>query len=567
MKIFALKDKIMPEEKNKNEKTIEARASELGLKCLKEAPKEIDKKYSKLIPESIASQHNIFAFGRDGNLIQVAMVDPQDLEARNILSFLAERNKLSFDIYLVDDSVMQQMLGRHQSAERAVEEVMQSFEDATREREEGVRKKVQSGENLVIQDAPVSKLVQVIINHAIEGGSSDIHIEPIGEEYRVRFRVDGMLHSSLILPKSVGMATISHIKILSNLKIDETRKPQDGRFKARKGKIINFDDVDFRISTLPVINGEKVAMRILTKDDTVFDLKKLGLLGKNNEVLSKKIKETSGIILITGPTGSGKSTTLYSFLKIINEEVRNIVTLEDPVEYSLDGINQSQINPDIGYGFADGLRSILRQDPNVIMIGEIRDSETAELAIHAALTGHLVFSTLHTNNAISAIPRLMDMGVEPFLLSSSLNAVAAQRLVRKLCDNCKEEFKMPRGEFDKIVKTLSNIKPEDAKEYGLESLVPEKMKFYKNVGCKECGNSGYKGRLAIYECVDVNNEIREVITEKDDVLLNRVAQKQGMPNLRQDGLLKALAGLTTVSEVERMTGGSLTVGELDEDIG
>lgn len=557
----------MPEEKNKNEKTIEARASELGLKCLKEAPKEIDKKYSKLIPESIASQHNIFAFGRDGNLIQVAMVDPQDLEARNILSFLAERNKLSFDIYLVDDSVMQQMLGRHQSAEKAVEDVMQSFEEASRERDEDVRKNLKSGENLIIQDAPVSKLVQVIINHAIEGGSSDIHIEPIGEEYRVRFRVDGMLHSSLILPKSVGMATISHIKILSNLKIDETRKPQDGRFKARKGKIINFDDVDFRISTLPVINGEKVAMRILTKDDTVFDLKKLGLLGKNNEVLSRKIKETSGIILITGPTGSGKSTTLYSFLKIINEEVRNIVTLEDPVEYSLDGINQSQINPDIGYGFADGLRSILRQDPNVIMIGEIRDSETAELAIHAALTGHLVFSTLHTNNAISAIPRLMDMGVEPFLLSSSLNAVAAQRLVRKLCDNCKEEFKMPRGEFDKIVKTLSNIKPEDAKEYGLESLAPEKMKFYKNVGCKECGNSGYKGRLAIYECVDVNNEIREVITEKDDVLLNRVAQKQGMPNLRQDGLLKALAGLTTVSEVERMTGGSLTVGELDEDIG
>ncbi|NCA94006.1 MAG: hypothetical protein EOM84_02380, partial [Sphingobacteriia bacterium] len=285
----------MPEEKNKNEKTIEARASELGLKCLKEAPKEIDKRYSKLIPESIASQHNIFAFGRDGNLIQVAMVDPQDLEARNILSFLAERNKLSFDIYLVDDSVMQQMLGRHQSAEKAVEDVMQSFEEASRERDEDVRKNLKSGENLIIQDAPVSKLVQVIINHAIEGGSSDIHIEPIGEEYRVRFRVDGMLHSSLILPKSVGMATISHIKILSNLKIDETRKPQDGRFKARKGKIINFDDVDFRISTLPVINGEKVAMRILTKDDTVFDLKKLGLLGKNNEVLSRKIKETSGI--------------------------------------------------------------------------------------------------------------------------------------------------------------------------------------------------------------------------------------------------------------------------------
>jgi len=290
-------------------------------------------------------------------------------------------------------------------------------------------------------------------------------------------------------------------------------------------------------------------------------------LGKNNDVLSKKIKETSGIILITGPTGSGKSTTLYSFLKIINQEVRNIVTLEDPVEYSLDGINQSQINPEIGYGFADGLRSILRQDPNVIMIGEIRDGETAELAIHAALTGHLVFSTLHTNNAISAIPRLIDMGVEPFLLSSSINAVAAQRLVRKLCDKCKQEVKLPSGEFDKIIKTLSNIKLEDVKDYGIESLEPDKLKFYKNVGCKDCGNLGYKGRLAIYECVDINNEIREVITEKDDVLLNRVAQKQGMPNMRQDGLLKALVGLTSVSEVERMTGGSLTVGELEDDLG
>lgn len=551
---------------DKNKNTIEERAEELGVKYLKESPEKIEKKYSKLIPESIASQHRIFSFGKDGDLIKVAMVDPQDLEARNILSFLAERNKLSFDIYLVSSEVMEHMMGKYQSAERAVEDVMKSFEDAFKDREI-TKVKAKGEEKIIIQDAPVSKLVQVIINHAIEGGSSDIHIEPIGDEYRVRFRVDGMLHSSLILPKSVGMATISHIKILSNLKIDETRKPQDGRFKANKGKIINFDDVDFRISTLPVINGEKVAMRILTKDDQVFDLKKLGLLGKNNDVLSKKIKETSGIILITGPTGSGKSTTLYSFLKIINQEVRNIVTLEDPVEYSLDGINQSQINPEIGYGFADGLRSILRQDPNVIMIGEIRDGETAELAIHAALTGHLVFSTLHTNNAISAIPRLIDMGVEPFLLSSSINAVAAQRLVRKLCDKCKQEVKLPSGEFDKIIKTLSNIKLEDVKDYGIESLEPDKLKFYKNVGCKDCGNLGYKGRLAIYECVDINNEIREVITEKDDVLLNRVAQKQGMPNMRQDGLLKALVGLTSVSEVERMTGGSLTVGELEDDLG
>lgn len=548
---------------------LEQKAKELGVKYLNELPVDIDKKYSKIIPERIAQQHKIFSFGKDGNSVKLAMVDPLDLEARNIVSFLAERNKISFDIYLTPSELMQEMMSGYQTAEKAVEEVMESFENASKDREVGIKKnpKMSKDENMVIQDAPVSKLVQVIINHAIEGGSSDIHIEPFGDEYRVRFRVDGMLHSSLVLPKSVGMATISHIKILSNLKIDETRKPQDGRFKTKRGKIISSDDVDFRVSTLPVINGEKVVMRILTKDDGVFDLKKLGLMGENNKVLSDKIKETSGIILITGPTGSGKSTTLYSFLKIINQEERNIVTLEDPVEYSLDGINQSQINPAIGYGFADGLRSILRQDPNVIMIGEIRDSETAELAIHAALTGHLVFSTLHTNSAISAIPRLIDMGVEPFLLSSSLNAVAAQRLVRKLCENCKKEFKLPKAEFDKVMKSLTGIKPEEAKEYGVESLNPDDIKFYKNVGCKECGNSGYKGRLAIYECVDITNEIREVITEKDDILLNKVSQKRGMLNMRQDGLLKAAMGLTSVSEVERMTGGSLTVGEFEDDKG
>lgn len=543
-------------------------AKQMGLKYLSRVPENIEKKYFKIIPEKIAKRYRMFSFGKDGQSIMVAMANPQDLDARNVLNFLAERNKFFFDIYWASSEVIQEMLKRYQSAEKAVEEVMESFESVNRDREMGAKKKSKKDrENIVIQDAPVSKLVQVIIKHALEGESSDIHIEPMGEEFRVRFRVDGMLHSSLVLPKNVGMAIISHIKILSNLKIDETRKPQDGRFRIEKDDAINSDSVDFRISTLPVINGEKVAMRVLTKDDRVFDLNKLGLMGKNSVVLNKKIKETSGIVLITGPTGSGKSTTLYSFLKIINQEERNIITLEDPVEYSLDGINQSQINPAIGYGFADGLRSILRQDPNIIMIGEIRDGETAELAIHAALTGHLVFSTLHTNNAISAIPRLVDMGVEPFLLSSSINAVAAQRLVRKLCDNCKKEFKLPKMVFEKVFNSLKNIDPQEAASYGLASMQMEDLKFYKAVGCDECGKSGYKGRLAIYECVDVTNELREAITEKDDGLLNRVAQKQGMLNMMQDGFLKAAMGLTSVSEVERMTGGSLTVGEFEDDKG
>lgn len=555
----------MDEEKQK--KYTEADAKRLGVRWLEKAPEQIEKKYSKIIPEKIASRHRMFSFGRNGSVVKVVMADPQDLEARNILNFLAERNKTPFDIYITSPEILQDVLSKYQSAEKAVEEVMQSFESAIKDREIVNRKKNKKDEKIFIQDAPVSKLVQVIINHAVEGESSDIHIEPMGDEYRVRFRVDGILHASLVLPKAVGMAAISHIKILSNLKIDENRKPQDGRFKTKKNNSGNTEDVDFRVSTLPVINGEKMVMRVLTKDDRVFDLKKLGLLGKNNTVLSKKITETSGIILITGPTGSGKSTTLYSFLKIINKEERNIVTLEDPVEYSLDGINQSQINPAIGYGFADGLRSILRQDPNVIMIGEIRDGETAELAVHSALTGHLVFSTLHTNNAISSIPRLIDMGVEPFLLSSSINAVAAQRLVRKLCESCKKEFELPKAVFDSVLNSLKNVTLEEAKEYGVNSLKPEDMKFYKAVGCEDCGRSGYRGRVAIYECVDITNKVREVITERSESALNRAVALQGMLNMRQDGLLKALVGLTSVSEVERMTAGNLTIGELEDDKG
>jgi len=539
-------------------------AKDLGVKYLKDVPKKVEREVINIIPEKIGKKHNMIAFDRKGDVVKVAMLDPQDIDARNVLSFLAERNKLTFDIYLISEKNIKEIFSKYHSAEKAVEEVMASFENTSKKNKKRKSKNIRK---MVIQDAPVSKLVQVIINHAIEGGASDIHIEPVGEEYRVRFRVDGLLHSSLVLPKSVGMATISHIKILSNLKIDETRKPQDGRFKSKQTNIITKENVDFRVSTLPVISGEKVVMRVLTKDDRVFDLKRLGLLGRNYDILRKKIKETSGIILLTGPTGSGKSTTLYSFLKIINIEERNIVTLEDPVEYSLDGINQSQINPSIGYTFANGLRSILRQDPNVIMIGEIRDGETAELAIHAALTGHLVFSTLHTNSAISAIPRLIDMGVEPFLLSSSLNAVAAQRLVRRLCDNCKTEDKLPSAIYEKMVDLLKNVNHEEIKNYGIKDFDLDNMKFYKSVGCEECGGVGYKGRVAIYECVDVDNDLREVITEKDEMLLKKVAGRKHLLNMRQDGLLKALKGMTSVSEVERMTEGSLTVGELDDDRG
>jgi type IV pilus assembly protein PilB len=397
----------------------------------------------------------------------------------------------------------------------------------------------------------------VIVKHAVDGRASDIHIEPIEESYRVRFRVDGILHASLVLPIEVGRAIVSHIKILSNLKIDEKRKPQDGRFRFEDaGKVI-----DLRVSTLPVVEGEKVVMRILDKSKGLADLNTLGLMGRNYDILTRKIKEPFGIILMTGPTGSGKSTSLYAFLKILNQEERNIVTLEDPVEYFLEGINQSQIKPEIGYTFAQGLRSILRQDPNVIMVGEIRDMETAELAIHAALTGHLVFSTLHTNTAIGAVPRLVDMGIEPFLLASSLQVVAAQRLVRKICEHCKTEAALPQKVLEGIKAALGSVSQEEGERYGVNLSAP--FQFFQGKGCKECDNTGYRGRIAIHEALEVTDKIQAIITEKKgaEVEVEKEALRQGMTTMRQDGLLKALSGITSLAEVERVTEGGIMVDE------
>jgi type IV pilus assembly protein PilB len=384
----------------------------------------------------------------------------------------------------------------------------------------------------------------------------------LDDKYRVRFRVDGVLHSSLDIPKEVGKAVISRIKILSNLKIDEQRKPQDGRFQIKEGG----DITDFRVSTFPVVEGEKAAMRVLDRSSQVFDLKSLGLLGRNYEIFNKRIRDPYGIILITGPTGSGKSTTLYGFLKILNQEEKNIVTLEDPVEYYISGINQSQIKPEIGYTFANGLRSILRQDPNVIMVGEIRDNETAELAIHAALTGHLVFSTLHTNDAIGSVPRLIDMGVEPFLLSSSLRVVAAQRLVRKICENCKEEADISEEFSNKIKEELAEIPEKELKKYEVD--LSQKIRLYRGRGCEECNNLGFKGRIAIFEVIEISDEIKDLITGKggNEKDFKIQAKKEGMITIRQDGILKVLKGIIEMSEVDRVTKGNLNIGGEVEDI-
>lgn len=542
-----------------------ARANPPELKgVLEKAPTKIDKAILNLIPEEVARKYRLVCYQKDKGSVRIAVENPHDIEALNVLHFLAQKESIKLELYEAKPAVIDDMLGKYSSADRALKEAIFSLkeEDAEESKAEKIRlneneeilKQAQKG---VFQDAPIAKLVQVIIEHAMEGKASDIHIEPVENNYRVRFRVDGILYASLVLPLEVGRAVTARIKILANLKIDEKRKPQDGRFRVEHSGNV----VDLRVSTLPVVEGEKVVMRVLDKSEGLADMKHLGLVGRNVEILEKRIREPYGMILITGPTGSGKSTSLYSFLSILNKEEKNIITLEDPVEYFLNGINQSQIKPEIGYTFATGLRSILRQDPNVIMVGEIRDGETAELAIHAALTGHLVFSTLHTNNAIGAIPRLVDMGIEPFLLASSLQAVAAQRLVRRICEHCKTEKTYSPRIVQGIREALKTVTPEEAKKYGVD--LSNELKFYYGKGCPQCNESGYKGRLAVVEVLEVSAKLQEIIADRRgaEVEVLEEGRRQGMMFMKQDGILKALQGETTLAEVQRVTEGDLMVDE------
>ena len=402
----------------------------------------------------------------------------------------------------------------------------------------------------IVKSAPVAKIVSVIIRHAIEGRASDIHIEPSQKESRVRYRIDGVLSTSLILPKDIHGAIVARIKVLANLKLDETRIPQDGRYRIT----VNNKEIDLRISVLPLFDNEKVVMRILDTTRGAPSLEELGYQGIGLSVIKRNVQRKDGMLLITGPTGSGKSTTLFSILNIVNDEGINISTLEDPVEYYIKGVNQSQVRPEVGFTFASGLRSLLRQDPDIIMVGEIRDNETAELAIHAGLTGHFVLSTLHTNDAFGAIPRLLDMKVEPFLLGSTLNTVAGQRLGRRICSYCKAEVSLPadilmdvKAEIDKISPVIiENIFP---------SLDKEKLIFYKGAGCQHCGNTGYNGRIALVEVIDINDKIKSMIMEmgeKKFFKLENILQTQQFITMKQDGIIKALQGATTMEEILRV---------------
>ncbi len=496
-----------------------------------------------IVPQELAVNYRMVAFAREGNDISVAMADPTNFQALEAIEFIARKSSLTVKYFITSEASLKYIYRQYESLSAEVEEALKGAEvDATKQLEHVDV----SGGGLeeIVKTAPVSKIVSVVLRHAVEGKASDVHIEPVGNETRIRYRIDGILHTSLLLPKHVHSSLVARIKVLSNLKIDETRVPQDGRFRMN----IDGRNVDYRVSTLPLINDEKVVMRILDTSSNLINLTNLGFDGKNLEVMKEATTRSHGMFLITGPTGSGKSTTLYALLNIMNEEGVNIITLEDPVEYYMQGINQSQVNPEVGLTFAAGLRSILRQDPDIIMVGEVRDNETAALSVHAALTGHIVLSTLHTNDAFGAVPRLIDMQIEPFLIASSLNLVMAQRLVRRVCQYCKKELTLPKNLEAEVLQAVSSLAavniPKDV------SLV-QPLKMWQGQGCVRCENTGYKGRVSISEVLEVNEEIKKIIVSGGDLIANiqKSFANQGMFLMKQDGIFKSLQGFTTIEEV------------------
>mgnify|MGYP000932899919 CR=1 FL=1 len=506
---------------------------------------EVSQSTLNILSQKAAENYKMVVFGQEGRAIKVGLVDPGNFLAIEAMDFLAKQDGWKPRYYVISPIDFRRIMKQYGESKKEIATALESAEEKFSSKEKIIlQKQDESSIEERIKSAPVAKIVSVIIRNAVDGGASDVHIEPGKNESRVRYRVDGALHTSLNVPNYLHNAVISRIKVLANLKLDETRVPQDGRIRL----VVDGKDVDLRVSVLPMLNSEKVVIRVLNTSAGVPTLKQLGFSDYHIETIERNIKRPFGLFLLTGPTGSGKTTTLYSILNILKSDDSNITTLEDPIEYYVSGVNQSQINPEVGFSFASGLRAILRQDPNIIMVGEIRDNETAELVIHAGLTGHLVFSTLHTNNAWGAIPRLVDMHAEPFLLASTLNLVMAQRLVRKICPDCKEEVELPPALFSKIEQEFSKI-PEN-----LRNDI-KKLQFFRGKGCSSCANSGYIGRTIVGELLEVTPDLRELIAKENfsGEALERQFKKQNYVNLMQDGLIKVVQGITTIDEVMRVT--------------
>jgi type IV pilus assembly protein PilB len=539
---YLLKVKKMPEEMLYR---IAAQFYKLPFVSLKEKP--IRRDILHMIPEPIASSHKLAAFDQEDDELLVASLEPTDLQT---FEFIQRKTDLKIKVYMTSPSSFEMAMKQYKQSLSA--ELGELTSIPTKEGEE-TDPADEAELSKLAEDIPIIRVVDSILEHAVLEGASDIHIEPTEREVSVRFRVDGVLRPVMTFPKVVASGIVARIKILSNLKLDEHRLPQDGRFKIENPKY----KFSLRVSILPVQDGEKIVMRLLSETATALTLDQLGFRSDVQEIVERNISKPHGIILVTGPTGSGKSTTLYSILQILNTPKVNISTIEDPVEYRMPGINQSQVNPKIGFTFAGGLRALLRQDPNVIMVGEIRDEETAGIAVQAAMTGHLVLGTLHTNDAATSLPRLTDMNVPQFLIAYTANMIIGQRLVRKVCQNCLRSYKLTKHAIEELRKEVDldtiwkSLKQAGAIE---KNQTIAETTFWRGSGCGQCGEEGYKGRVGIYEALEVTPEISELINANSSAdQLKQQAIKEGMLTMLEDGFIKAIKGATTIEEILRVT--------------
>ncbi|HWQ60466.1 MAG TPA: ATPase, T2SS/T4P/T4SS family [Candidatus Fimivivens sp.] len=521
----------------------------LGIPFVDLTKENIPLEILQIVPEPIARKYNIVAFERQEKNLKVAMLAPEDLQT---IDFIKKKSGYRIIPCLTTRESIQAALKHYEKSLKA------EFGDLMTVTAENPDEGEDSG-NLekIASDLPVVRIVDTLLKHAILQSASDIHIEPLEKEVLVRYRIDGVLHDAMSLPRDAATGIVARIKVLSNLKLDEHRQPQDGRFKIEK------DDykISFRVSILPVFDGEKIVMRLLDESSKGLTLEKMGLMGRALETVHREIHKPNGIILVTGPTGSGKTTTLYTVMDILNTPEVNISTVEDPVEYRMPRVNQTQINPKVGMTFAAALRSLLRQDPDILMVGEIRDQETLEIALHSAMTGHLVLSTLHTNSAAATLPRMLDMGAEPFLIASTTNVIIAQRLVRKLCPECRKPYQLDEEEAKTLAKSI-NV--DDVLTYltSSESGVKAEQKtgtlcdftFYRPGGCDQCGGEGFRGRIGIYEVLAMDTDIQKLVAHSATTEeIEEQAKKNGMLSMIMDGFGKAAVGTTTLEEVLRVT--------------
>ena len=512
--------------------------------------KDINFDVLKYIPEESAQHYKIIPLGLNEGVLEVGIVDPENIEARDALNFISNKTNIPFKIFLISEDDFNQKLTSYNGLSGEVSKALDDLETEfsaeevamMKDREDLGKAPAVGGAPNIIEDAPVTKIVATILRYAIEGGVSDVHIEPMKEKVRVRFRVDGVLYTSIVLPAKVHDALIARIKILSNIKLDEKRKPQDNRFSAR----IDGRKIDFRVSTFPTYYGEKIEMRILDQQKGVQKIGELGFPERNLKLIREALDKPYGLILISGPTGSGKTTTLYSMIKELDLEENNVLSLEDPVEYNIEGMSQSQVRPEIGYTFANGLRTTLRQDPDIIMGGEIRDKETAELAIQAALTGHLVLSTIHTNSAVGIIPRLIDMGIDPYLIAPTLILGMAQRLVGKAYESAVTTIPIDGSTKIMFDKYFEEVPAE------FRGVIPDAKDVYKINPTPDCPR-GTKGRLAVTEIFTVDKHMEEIILkEPTEIAITKYARTQGMITMREDAAIKALNKTIPIEEINKV---------------